>query len=71
MILSHISLNMMVIIQGIVDNSLYAPQLGILFMATGAIAFNVANDKIIKRKVHINKKDKKSEGNSGSNEVAV
>ena len=41
------ALNTMVIIQGLVDCSLYAPQLGILFMATSSIIYNLANGKMI------------------------
>ena len=43
------AINAMVVIQGIVDCTLYAPQLGILFVATGAITYNMANDKMIKK----------------------
>lgn len=44
-----VAINAMVVIQGIVDCTLYAPQLGILFVATGAITYNMANDKMIKK----------------------
>lgn len=44
-----VSINAMVVIQGIVDCTLYAPQLGILFVVTGAITYNMANDKMVKR----------------------
>ena len=43
------SVNAMVIIQGIVDCTLYAPQLGIVFVCIGAITYNMANDKMIKK----------------------
>ena len=50
-----VSLNTMVIIQGLVDCPLYAPQLGILFIATGAITYNLSCNKISKK--HISKKN--------------
>ena len=37
---------MMVIIQGLVDCSVYAPQLGMLFIAANSILFNIANGRI-------------------------
>ena len=40
------ALNMMVIIQGLVDCSVYAPQLGMLFIAANSILFNIANGRI-------------------------
>lgn len=40
------ALNIMVIIQGLVDCGLYAPQLGTLFIAANSILFNIANEKI-------------------------
>lgn len=40
------ALNIMVIIQGLVDCSVYAPQLGTLFIATNSILFNIANGRI-------------------------
>lgn len=43
------SINSMIVIQGIVDCTLYAPQLGILFVVIGAITYNISNDKMIKR----------------------
>lgn len=43
------SINSMVVIQGIVDCTLYAPQLGILFVVIGAITYNMSNNKMIKR----------------------
>ena len=52
------SINAMVIIQGIVDCTLYAPQLGIIFVCTGAITYNMANDKMIRKARFI--KSKKS-----------
>lgn len=42
------ALNIMVIIQGLVDCSLYAPQLGVLFISVNSILFNIANGKIKK-----------------------
>lgn len=42
------ALNMMVIIQGLVDCSVYAPQLGMLFIAANSILFNIANGRIKK-----------------------
>lgn len=41
-----VALNILVIVQGLVDCSLYAPQLGMLFMVTCAITFNLSNDKV-------------------------
>ena len=38
----------MVVIQGIVDCTLYAPQIGLMFIFIGAITYNEANCKIIK-----------------------
>lgn len=40
------ALNVMVIIQGLIDCTLYAPQLGILFVSTGAIINNLDLGKI-------------------------
>lgn len=48
------SINSMVIIQGIVDCTLYAPQLAIIFLGIGIITYNMANEKMIK-KVKVNK----------------
>ena len=42
------SINAMVVIQGIVDCTLYAPQIGLMFIFIGAITYNEANCKIIK-----------------------
>ena len=53
------AINAMVIIQGIVDCTLYAPQLGIIFIFSGAITYNIANNKIIK-KVKLKKENKKN-----------
>lgn len=52
------AMNSMVVIQGIVDCTLYAPQLGIIFVCIGSIAYNMANDKMIK-KVRFTKENKK------------
>lgn len=41
--------NAMVIIQGMVDCTLYAPQLGTMFICMGAITYNIANDRMIKK----------------------
>lgn len=41
-----VSLNLMGIVQGLVDCPLYAPQLGMLFIITNAIALNLLNGKI-------------------------
>lgn len=60
-------LNAMVIIQGMVDCTLYAPQLGILFVAAGSIAYNMANDKIIKKSKINNVKNTKK----NNNDIAV
>ncbi len=54
-----VALNVVVIIQGLVDCSLYAPQLGILFMVTCAITFNLSHGRV---KVE-NKRKKNSKGN--------
>ena len=43
---------MMIIVQGLVDCTLYAPQLGVLFMITCAITINLTN-----RRVKANKKN--------------
>lgn len=62
-----VGLNAMVIIQGIVDCTLYAPQLGILFIATGSITYNMANNKMIKKaKITKVKSEKKN-----NNDIAV
>lgn len=55
------SINTMIVIQGMVDCTLYAPQLGILFVATGAITYNMANDKM-RRKVRFTKVEKNEKG---------
>ena len=47
-----VGLNMMIIVQGLVDCTLYAPQLGVLFMITCAITINLTN-----RRVKANKKN--------------
>lgn len=49
-----VSLNIMVIVQGLVDCSLYAPQLAALFMMINAIAINIVAGKI-KGNKHIKK----------------
>lgn len=54
------SINTMVIIQGIVDCTLYAPQLTIIFIFMGTITYNMANDKMI-RKVRFTKDKKKND----------
>ncbi len=54
------SINAMVIIQGIVDCTLYAPQLTIIFIFMGTITYNMANNKMI-RKVKFSKDRKKSD----------
>ena len=54
-----VALNVIVIVQGLVDCSLYAPQLGILFMSTCAIVFNLSHGKL---KVE-NKRKRKYKGN--------
>ena len=56
------AINAMVIIQGIVDCTLYAPQLGIIFIFVGAITYNMANDKMIK-KVKVKKEKKRNRDN--------
>lgn len=61
------AINAMVVIQGIVDCTLYAPQLGVLFVATGAITYNMANNKMI-RKVRFTKVKKNGNDN---NDIAV
>ena len=45
-----VSLNVVVIVQGLVDCSLYAPQLGIVFISTCAITFNLSHGKVIAEK---------------------
>ena len=40
------ALNVMVIIQGLVDCSLYAPQLGVLFIAANSILYNISNGRV-------------------------
>ena len=57
-----VAINTMVIIQGIVDCTLYAPQLGIIFVFIGTITYNMANDKMI-RKVRFTKAKKKENDN--------
>ena len=49
--------NAMIIIQGIVDCTLYAPQLGIMFVCMGAITYNIANDKMVRKRKLIKNKD--------------
>lgn len=46
--LLFLSINLIVIIQGLVDVSLYAPQLGIVFAWSGAFVANIVNKKNIK-----------------------
>lgn len=41
-----VALNVMVIIQGLVDCSLYAPQLGMLFITTCSITLNLCNGRV-------------------------
>lgn len=54
-----VSLNVVVIVQGLVDCSLYAPQLGILFISTCAITFNLSHEKVkVEKNNKKNKKDK-------------
>ncbi len=53
------AMNTMVVVQGMVDCTLYAPQLGATFVCMGAITYNMANDKMIK-KVRFTKDDKKN-----------
>ncbi len=55
-----VSLNVVVIVQGLVDCSLYAPQLGILFISTCAITFNLSHGK-----VRVEKKSKKNDNAKG------
>ena len=55
-----VSLNVVVIVQGLVDCSLYAPQLGILFISTCAITFNLSRGK-----VRAEKKSKKNNNAKG------
>ena len=52
------AINAMVIVQGIVDCTLYAPQLGIIFIFIGTITYNMANDKMI-RKANLQRKEKR------------
>ena len=40
------ALNVMVIIQGLVDCSLYAPQLGVLFIGSNSILYNISNGRV-------------------------
>ena len=40
------ALNVMVIIQGLVDCSLYAPQLGVLFISASSILYNISNGRV-------------------------
>ena len=65
------ALNMMVIIQGLVDCSLYAPQLGILFMATSSIIYNLANDKMIKNKGDKNLRNSNNKSDNDINDIVV
>lgn len=48
------SINTMIIIQGIVDCTLYAPQLAIIFIFIGTVTYNMANNKMV-RKVNFSK----------------
>lgn len=41
-----VALNLILIVQGLVDCALYAPQLGILFITTCAIIFNLSHGKV-------------------------
>lgn len=55
------AINTMVIIQGIVDCTLYAPQLAIIFIFIGTVTYNMANNKMV-RKVNFSKdKNKKND----------
>ncbi len=55
------SINTMIIIQGIVDCTLYAPQLAIIFVFIGTVTYNMANNKMV-RKVNFSKdKNKKND----------
>ena len=56
------AINAMIIVQGIVDCTLYAPQLGIIFVFIGTITYNMANDKMI-RKARFTKGKKKENDN--------
>lgn len=56
-----VALNIMVIIQGLIDCTLYAPQLGIQFIATGAIIYNLDIGKVKSESNNINRIDVKPE----------
>ncbi len=55
-----VALNIMVIIQGLIDCTLYAPQLGIQFIAIGAIVNNLEIGKIKSKSNNVNRVDVKS-----------
>lgn len=57
-----VAINTMVIIQGIVDCTLYAPQICIIFFFIGTITYNMANNKMI-RKVKFSRNKKKENNN--------
>lgn len=52
-----VSLNVMVIVQGLMDCTLYAPQLGILFIVTGSIINNLEEGKIKRNNKNIKRVD--------------
>lgn len=54
------ALNIMVITQGFIDCTLYAPQLGIQFIATGAIIKNLELGRVKNKSNNINRLDVKS-----------
>ena len=56
------SVNTMIIIQGIVDCTLYAPQLAIMFIFIGTVTYNMANNKML-RKVNFGKNKNKKNKN--------
>ena len=57
-----VAINTMVIIQGIVDCTLYAPQICIIFVFIGTITYNMANNKMI-RKIKFSRNKKKENNN--------
>ena len=57
-----VAINTMVIIQGIVDCTLYAPQICIIFFFIGTITYNMANNKMI-RKIKFSRNKKKENNN--------
>ena len=56
------NVNNMEIIQGIVDCTLYAPQICIIFFFIGTITYNMANNKMI-RKIKFSRNKKKENNN--------